>query len=180
MTRWLAAAVFAVAAILAVGTSDPAAAGQGSAATGEDDAVAHTEVVIVTAGGKHRFQVEVARTPSQRRKGLMFRRRLAPDSGMLFLFDRPQLVSMWMKNTYVPLDMLFIDVDGQIVNIARNTTPLSLEPIRSAGPVAAVLEVVAGTTEKLGIEAGDRVDHPALHAGQGGRNSSDMARSSER
>jgi len=147
-------------AIVVLCLAGPPAIGRaGSASTGNDGKAARAELVIATATAKHRFQIEVARTAEQRRTGLMFRRHLAPDAGMLFTFDPPQLVSMWMKNTILPLDMLFIDAQGRIVNIARNTTPFSLDTIASAGPVAAVLEVAGGTTEKLGIKAGDRVEH---------------------
>lgn len=116
-------------------------------------------VVIHTAGGARRFDVEMAVTPDQRARGLQYRDELARDAGMLFDYGEPQQASMWMKNTYVPLDMLFIAADGRIVNIAEDTVPLSLTPIRSDGPVRAVLEVRAGTAERLGIEPGNRVEH---------------------
>lgn len=117
------------------------------------------QVEIVTRSGVRVFQVEFAATEEQRRVGLMFRKELADGRGMLFDFDRDQPVAMWMRNTYVSLDMIFIRSDGTIVNIARNTTPLSEESIYSAGPVKSVLEVVAGTAERYGIAPGDKVSH---------------------
>ena len=117
-------------------------------------------LTIVTASGRHAFQVEVARDDAARAQGLMYRRSLAPDSGMLFDFKRVEPVSMWMQNTYVSLDMLFIRPDGTVARVAQNTEPLSTRTIPSGEPVLAVLEVVAGTAARLGIKAGDRVEHP--------------------
>jgi uncharacterized protein len=119
-----------------------------------------SELAIVTADGeRHRFQVEVARTPAEQSLGLMYRQSLAPDRGMLFAYRVPRVISMWMKNTYIPLDMLFIGEDGRIGHVAAETTPLSEASISSGGPAIAVLEVPGGTAERLGIEAGDRVEH---------------------
>jgi len=115
---------------------------------------------IVTAAGNHYpFQVELARTRDERAQGLQGRKALDTNAGMLFDFEAPQPVAMWMKDTYVALDMIFIGADGRIVNIARNTTPKSLKVIESAGPVRGVLEVAAGTTARLGIRPGDWVVH---------------------
>ena len=121
-----------------------------------------TRLTIVTrAGVRHPFQLEIANTPETRSRGLMFRRELAPDRGMLFEFGQRETdVSMWMKNTYIPLDMLFIRANGLIHHIAENTTPLSEATISSNGPVKGVLEVIGGTAKRLGIAAGDRVEHP--------------------
>jgi uncharacterized membrane protein (UPF0127 family) len=116
-------------------------------------------VEIVTRSGVHVFDVELAVTPDERSKGLMFRRELPAGQGMLFDFDAEGHVSMWMKNTYVSLDMIFIRADGRIARIAENTEPLSEATIPSGVPVKAVLEVVAGTARRLGIAAGDRVAH---------------------
>lgn len=117
-------------------------------------------LVIVTDEGEHRFQVEFADDDDERRTGLMYRTEMARDAGMLFDFGEPQPVSMWMKNTLIPLDMAFIDEDGVIRRIAPMTTPRSLESIRSGALVVAVLEVNGGVFEELGVEAGDRVRHP--------------------
>jgi uncharacterized membrane protein (UPF0127 family) len=115
---------------------------------------------IVTKSGVKVFSVEIAKTKEEREKGLMFRKELAGGRGMLFDFSPQQDVSMWMKNTYVSLDMIFIRADGRILRIAENTEPLSERIISSGGPVTAVLEVVAGTARKDGIASGDRVGGP--------------------
>jgi uncharacterized membrane protein (UPF0127 family) len=114
---------------------------------------------IVAQSGVHHFSVEVVATEDERQKGLMFRKELPHGKGMLFDFKTDAPVSFWMKNTYVSLDMIFIRSDGRIASIAENTEPLSERMVPSAGPVRAVLEVVAGTTRKLGIRPGDRVAH---------------------
>lgn len=119
-----------------------------------------TPLVIDAGSGRFEFQVELAASPEQRSRGLMFREDLAEDRGMLFDFGRPQRASMWMRNTYVPLDMLFIDAEGRITQIAADTQPLSDKVIASREPVRAVLELRAGVTARLGIEPGDRVIHP--------------------
>lgn len=138
-------------------------AGQ-SFAAGRQSGLPASELIINAATGEHRFRIELAATAEQKRVGLMYRRELAQDAGMLFDFTPPRLVSMWMKNTYIPLDILFIDETGKIVNIAANTMPHSLASVRSAGPVLAALELNAGTAEKLGIAPGDRVVHALFPA----------------
>jgi uncharacterized membrane protein (UPF0127 family) len=115
---------------------------------------------IVSKTGVHTFAVEMAVTPDEQAKGLMFRRQLPEGQGMLFDFQREQPATFWMKNTYVSLDMIFIRADGRILRIAEDTVPLSEALVPSGGPVRAVLEVVAGTAKKLGIAPGDRVAHP--------------------
>jgi uncharacterized membrane protein (UPF0127 family) len=115
---------------------------------------------IASKTGVHVFAVELAVTDAERERGLMFRKQLPDGQGMLFDFKREQEVSMWMENTYVPLDMIFIRKDGRILRIAENTEPLSRAIISSRGPVLAVLEVLGGTANKLGIAAGDRVGAP--------------------
>jgi uncharacterized membrane protein (UPF0127 family) len=112
---------------------------------------------IASKTGVHAFQVEMAITPEEKERGLMFRRELPEGQGMLFDFQFDQNVAFWMKNTYIPLDMLFIRGDGRILRIAENTEPLSERNIPSGGPVRAVLEVIGGTAKKLGIAAGDHV-----------------------
>jgi hypothetical protein len=119
-----------------------------------------TPLTIVTANGTHRFNVEVADTPERRTVGLMHRPSLAPNAGMLFDFKVDAPVSMWMRNTRIPLDMLFIARDGRIVNIAERAVPFSETSIPSRGPVRAVLELNGGTSARLGIKPGDRVSHP--------------------
>jgi len=115
---------------------------------------------IVTKNGVQVFSVEMATTDDEKQTGLMYRKELADGKGMLFDFNPEQEVSMWMKNTYVSLDMIFIRADGRILRIAENTEPLSTKIISSKGPARAVLEVVAGTAQKYGIRPGDRVGHP--------------------
>jgi uncharacterized protein len=121
---------------------------------------ARTEPLTVQSrSGPHRFSVEVMRTDADRSRGLMFRRTMAADHGMLFDFEQVEPVSMWMKNTYLPLDMLFIRADGTIARIAADTEPLSTAIVASGEPVLAVLELNAGTAAKLGLRPGDRVEH---------------------
>ncbi len=115
---------------------------------------------IVTKSGVRPFSVELAVTDEERAKGLMFRKEIPEGYGMLFDFKQDQMVTMWMKNTYVSLDMIFIKHDGRIARIAENTTVLSEDIIPSGQPVRAVLEVVAGTAKKFGIAAGDKVGYP--------------------
>ena len=116
-------------------------------------------LVIETQAGPVRFAVELAATAAARTRGLQHRSHLADNAGMLFDFETPQPVAMWMKDTYVPLDMLFIDNDGRITRVVEDTLPMSLTVIRSGGPARAVLELVAGTARLYGIRPGDRVRH---------------------
>jgi uncharacterized membrane protein (UPF0127 family) len=116
-------------------------------------------LTIRSATGEHRFTVEVAATPEQQERGLMFVRSLAPDRGMIFPYDPPQQVSFWMKNTLIPLDMVFIRADGTIARIAT-AKPLDETPVPGGEPIAAVLEIAAGRAAELGIREGDRVDWP--------------------
>ena len=118
------------------------------------------ELTIVSAGGPHKFIVEVATTPAQLEQGLMFRQNLAAAAGMLFDFKAPQPVMMWMKNTLIPLDMLFVDAQGRVVHIHERAVPGSLETIGSGAPARAVIELNGGTAARLGIRLGDRVVFP--------------------
>ncbi len=115
---------------------------------------------IVTKNGVHVFSVEMATTDKERETGLMYRKELPDGKGMLFDFSPEQQISMWMKNTFIPLDMIFIRADGRILRIAENTEPHSLAIISSGGLAKGVLEVIAGTAQKYGIAPGDRVAHP--------------------
>jgi uncharacterized membrane protein (UPF0127 family) len=114
-------------------------------------------LTVESRGRRHVFAVEVARTPRQQEHGLMERRTLAADAGMLFPFDPPRPASFWMRNTLIPLDMLFIRPDGAIARIAANAVPLSETPIAVAEPLTAVLELRGGRAAELGISEGDRV-----------------------
>lgn len=115
-----------------------------------------------TATGSHAFAIEVAATPEQREVGLMYRRSLAPDHGMLFDFGDPEPVAMWMKNTYVSLDMVFVRADGTVQRVEAETEPLSTRTIESGEPVKFVVELAAGAAARIGLKSGDRVVHPLI------------------
>jgi uncharacterized protein len=119
-----------------------------------------SQLTIVSPSGQHKFKIEVAETPAQMTQGLMFRRSLAPDAGMLFDYKQPTVATMWMRNTLIPLDMLFVDTQGRIINIHERAVPQSLDVIAAAGPVRAVIELNGGTAARLGIAPGDQVKHP--------------------
>jgi uncharacterized protein len=114
-------------------------------------------LTVDSGGRRHAFTVEVARTPEQQEHGLMARRALAADAGMLFPFDPPRPASFWMRNTLIPLDMIFIRPDGAIARVAANTVPLSEVPVAVEEPLTAVLELKGGRAAELGIREGDRV-----------------------
>ena len=115
------------------------------------------ELTIASASGTHRFTVDVAATPEQQEKGLMFVKHLAPDRGMIFPYDPPQPVAFWMHNTLIPLDIIYIRADGTIARIA-NAKPLDDTPLPSGEPIAAVLEIAGGRAAELGIGEGDKVN----------------------
>ena len=133
-------------------------------AFGPSWAAGEQTVEIASKTGVHIFSVEVVDNDADRAKGLMYRKELPEGRGMLFDFHRDQEVSFWMQNTYIPLDMIFIRGDGQILRIEENTVPLSTRMIPSRGAVRAVLEVIGGTSRKLGIAPGDRVASPIFRA----------------
>ena len=118
---------------------------------------------IATKNGVQVFSVEMATTEEEKTTGLMYRKELADGKGMLFDFSPEEEVSMWMKNTYISLDMIFIRADGRILRIAENTEPESTRIIPSGGLAKGVLEVIAGTAKKYGIQPGDRVAHPLFN-----------------
>lgn len=118
------------------------------------------KLVLVTAAGERAIEVEVAETLQEKAVGLMFRRSLPESSGMLFPYEAPQEVTMWMRNTFIPLDMVFIRADGVVHRIEARTEPLSERTIASRGPVTAVLELAGGVAEKLGLRPGDHILHP--------------------
>lgn len=115
-------------------------------------------LTIHTAKGARAFRVEVARTPAQQEQGLMFRRELEPNTGMIFPMNPPRAAAFWMRNTIIPLDMIFIRANGTIARIAANTEPYSEKTVESGEPVAAVLEIAGGRAAALGIAAGDKVN----------------------
>ena len=124
---------------------------------------AHLEpLAIETPSGVHAIEIEIARTPERRAVGLMYRTALAPDRGMLFDFGTTRPITMWMKNTLIPLDMFFVDRTGRIVGIAAETTPLSERRIRSGEPVRFVLEMIGGSASRLAVKPGDRLRHPVF------------------
>ncbi len=116
-------------------------------------------LVFVTASGEHPFKVEVADTDAERERGLMQRRSMPADHGMLFDFKMEEPLAMWMKNTYIPLDMVFVTRGGLVTNIAADAKPMSQEIIPSGGPVYAVIELNAGSARRIGLAPGDRVRH---------------------
>ena len=124
--------------------------------------VAMERLAIATAEGAREFSVEVAADEATRERGLMFRKEVPPGTGMLFDFNPARPVAFWMKNTLIPLDMLFIGVDGRITNIAERAVPQSLTPVPSEGAARAVLEIAGGAASRLGIRPGDRVHHRIL------------------
>ncbi|WP_306222676.1 DUF192 domain-containing protein [Bosea beijingensis] len=140
-------------ALIALAPAGLQAQGQPAAAAGLES------LIIVSGGTRHAFQVEVMRTPDQRAKGLMFRNYMPTDRGMLFDFAATEPVAMWMQNTYISLDMLFIRADGTIARIAERTEPLSTRTIPSGEPVLSVLEINGGVSKQLGIKPGDKVEH---------------------
>ena len=115
---------------------------------------------IATSSGQHAFQIEIAANDASRERGLMDRRYMARDHGMLFEFDRDEPVSFWMKDTYIPLDMIFIAPSGVVTRIVANAEPLSERIIPSGGPCVAVLELNGGTAAAIGLKVGDKVRHP--------------------
>ncbi len=121
-----------------------------------------SQLVIKSESGEHTFTVDVVDTNESRAKGLMFVEELAPDAGMLFDFKAERQVAFWMKNTLIPLDMLFIKADGTISNIHVNAIPHDETSIPSDGPVQYVLEIPGGRSAELGIEAGDTIEHDRI------------------
>ena len=120
-------------------------------------------------GGSVAFEIELAQSDQEKAAGLMFRTKLADTEGMLFPYGRMMEVTMWMRNTYIPLDMLFIRADGIIHRIEAMTEPLSDRVIASQGPVYAVLELAGGAAARLGIKAGDKVNHKTFEAAKQAR-----------
>jgi uncharacterized membrane protein (UPF0127 family) len=121
---------------------------------------------IVTSTGRHAFTVELALNDGQRSQGLMFRRYMAPDAGMLFVYPRDRVISMWMKNTFIPLDMVFVAADGRVVALHERAVPHSLRAIGSGVAARGVIEFAAGTIARLGIRVGDRVSNDRLGSGR--------------
>jgi uncharacterized protein len=148
----LVASLAAASAVLVILLANPAAR-----------AASVQPLEIATKSGVQVFSVEMATTEEEKQTGLMYRKELPDGKGMLFDFSPEQQISMWMKNTYISLDMIFIRADGRILRIAENTEPHSTKIISSGGLAKGVLEVIAGTAQKYGIKPGDRVAHPLFN-----------------
>lgn len=116
-----------------------------------------TKLTLEADRGRHKYSVEVAATPEQQERGLMFRTRMAANQGMIFPFAPPRPASFWMENTILPLDIVFIGADSRVLNVAANAKPYSRDLIQSAGVAAAVLELNAGEAARIGLKPGDRV-----------------------
>lgn len=128
-------------------------------------AAAHVDTLTFqTETGAHAFEVELAETAAQRQVGLMYRRSMDPNHGMLFDFGNAQDISMWMENTYISLDMAFVGDDGRVIRVEENAQPLSTRIISSGSPVRFVVELVAGTAKRIGLKPGDRMIHPRVPA----------------
>lgn len=162
MARATTAALFVAAALVAPGI--PVGHLGATTALAATTEVATSPLAITTAAGRHIFSVELALTPEERATGLMNRKSLAADRGMLFDMGRVGPAAFWMKNTFVSLDIIFIDAEGRVVNVAERTTPLSEALVPSDGPVRYVLELVAGSAERIGLQPGDRVEHALIQA----------------
>lgn len=145
-------------------TAAPAASNVAGGAVGQPP-VGFEALEVVTPSGRTRFFVEIADNDAERERGLMFRKELAPDRGMLFNFHQPREVAFWMKNTLIPLDIIYIQADGTVLSIARNTTPKSEAPIPSGGPILGVLELAGGRAAEVGLMPGDRVEHRIFKGG---------------
>ena len=154
--------VFAIVALAAACSPQPAAeAAPASQAVESRHPVSGLEVVplaVISDGERHEFRVEVARTREEQARGLMFRTELGAKEGMVFPRNPPDIASFWMKNTPLPLDIIFVGTDGRIMNIAAKTVPYSLDSVAAVGTTGAVLEIPGGRAAELGIEPGDKVE----------------------
>ncbi len=162
-TPWLtrrAATLALLPPLLLALTAPDVGAGGAAAATPCDRGT----ITILTGEGKARFAVEIADEPDEQARGLMFRPHLDEDAGMLFVYDEPRVARFWMKNTMIPLDMIFIDDSGRVERVIVRRDTYSERGTGSEGPVRAVLEINAGLSRELGIDAGDRAVHPAFEA----------------
>lgn len=162
----VAACVAQAVPMIAVRAQEAAEAALTGEPTQAQPVLAKESLSIASASGTHAFSVEVARTPRQQQVGEMFRTAVPEDGGMLFPWKNPRQSDMWMQNTAVPLDIVFIGADGRIASIVENAVPYSLAYISSHGPVLATLELAGGLTARLGITVGDKVVSASL-AGEG-------------
>ena len=153
----------ALALLLALAAAVPSFSARAETAEPAEPAPLVSLTILGADDAAHAFRVEVVATPETRARGLMFRRRLARDQGMLFVYPRPAPASFWMRNTLIPLDILFADASGVILNIIE-AQPLDETPLPSAGPVQFVLEIRGGLAAELGVRPGDRIVSPAMLA----------------
>ncbi|MEO9468350.1 DUF192 domain-containing protein [Parasphingorhabdus sp.] len=164
MTSLSRSAVFSAALFVLAGctgsnaqSSDPGVSGQPEQTKFSEAGLRLIPLSIKSGERSHQFTVELASTGEQQARGLMFRKKLEPGAGMIFPFDQERMASFWMKNTVIPLDIIFVRSDGTIESIAAKTTPYSLEPVVSGEPVSAVLELAGGRAAELSIRSGDIV-----------------------
>lgn len=160
LTRLVAFSALALIAGCSPGAADAGAKAATQAAVPAVHPVSGLQVspVTVTSGKvPHVFKSEIARTSAEQAKGLMFRTEIADDEGMIFVRNPPDVASFWMRNTVIPLDIIFIGLDRRIINIAANAKPYDETPLSAAGPTLAVLEINGGLAAKLGIKPGDKV-----------------------
>ena len=149
----------AIAALLAVGAG-AALVGPGTAWSGP---MKRETLVVATTSGKADISTEIALTVAEQEQGLMFRTSIGDSEGMLFIYDKPQIIQMWMHNTYVSLDMVFVAADGTVLRITPDTEPLSDRVISSGSKASAVLELKAGTAMRIGLKPGDHIQSPSFH-----------------
>ncbi|MEW4448878.1 DUF192 domain-containing protein [Qipengyuania sp. JC766] len=150
---------FLMAACSPQATSEPAPIEKAAPSTHPVSGLQVIPLTVRTDEGEHQFDVEVARSREEQARGLMFRTELGPNEGMIFIRNPPDVASFWMKNTPLPLDIIFVDPDGTIINIAANTPPYSLDSVSAEGITGTVFEIVGGRAAELGIEAGDTVEY---------------------
>jgi uncharacterized membrane protein (UPF0127 family) len=170
MTRSILPLALLLAACSAAPSHQASNAATATAPSQPADALEKAPLLIAAAGGAHRFDVEVARTPAQQERGLMFRKTVDENGGMYFPMNPPRTASFWMKNTIVPLDMLFVRTDGTIAFLKANAEPYSRIPVSAGIPVAGVLELRGGRAADLGIKEGDRLllcQRPGQKSGDG-------------
>lgn len=157
VTGLLSALLASCSGLTAGGSREAKGCAAGTALEASEAGLEQTRLCILSGTKTHAFIVEIARTSPQQARGLMFRTELADDKGMIFPFGEPRMASFWMKNTVIPLDIIFVRSDGKIENIAANTTPYSTDPVESTAAVSAVLELRGGLSAELGIKPGDTV-----------------------
>lgn len=132
----------------------------GAALNAQEQRLATNQVTIKSQTGEHTFTAEMAVSREEKAQGMMFRTRMGDDEAMLFVYPEPQRMNYWMRNTYIPLDIIFIREDGRILNIIRNAKPQSEDPLKSRGLAIGTLEIRGGRAKELGIRPGDIVIHP--------------------